>query len=65
MRALPPVGYSEPTMPSKTPQQARAMAAACYGKSTLGIPKKVGCEFARHDQAKSKKTPRYKKAHGL
>ena len=42
-------------MPSKTPAQRRAMAAACYGKSTRGIPKKVGCEFARADQAKRKK----------
>ena len=37
-------------MPSKTPRQRRAMAAACYGKSTSGIPKKVGCDFARADK---------------
>lgn len=49
-------------MPSKTPKQARAMAAACYGKSTLKIPKSVGCEFARHDKAK--KSKRFKNAHG-
>lgn len=50
-------------LPSKTEKQRKAMAAACYGKSTLGIPKKVGCEYARHDQAK--KSSRYKKGHGL
>lgn len=38
------------------------MKAACYGKSSIGIPKKVGCEFARADKAKS---TRYKKGHGL
>jgi hypothetical protein len=37
-------------MPSKTPKQARAMAAACHGKSTIGIPKKVACEYNRHDK---------------
>ena len=42
-------------MPSKTPRQRRAMAAAAAGKSTLGIPKKVGREYARKDKAKSKK----------
>ena len=41
-------------MPSKTKKQARAMAAACKGRSTLGIPKDVGCEFMRHDRAKAK-----------
>ena len=42
-------------MPSKTKKMARAMAAACYGKSTLGIPKKVGCEFAKADAKKKRK----------
>lgn len=41
-------------MPSVSKKQRGAMAAACSGKSTLGIPKSVGCEFSRHDQAKSK-----------
>lgn len=45
-------------MPSKTKKQAGAMAAACYGKSKLGIPKKVGCEFARHDRARGKRKKR-------
>lgn len=49
-------------MPSKTEKQRKAMAVACYGKSKLGIPKKVGCEFAKHDMAK--KSARFKKAHG-
>lgn len=41
-------------MPSVSKAQRGAMAAACAGKSKLGIPKSVGCEFARHDMAKSK-----------
>jgi hypothetical protein len=40
-------------MPSKTPKQARAMRAAAAGKSTLGIPPKVGKEFVKADQAKA------------
>jgi len=39
-------------MPSKTKKQAHAMAAACHGKSTIGIPKKVACEFNRADKGK-------------
>ena len=39
-------------MPSKTAKQHRAMAAAAYGRSTLGIPKKVGKEFVKADKAK-------------
>ena len=42
-------------MPSKTAKQARAMAAACKGRSKAGIPKKVGCEFMKHDKAKARK----------
>ena len=33
-------------MPAKSKAQFRAMQAAAHGKSTLGIPKKVGQEFA-------------------
>jgi hypothetical protein len=33
-------------MPAKSQAQARAMFAASEGKSTLGIPKSVGREFA-------------------
>lgn len=45
-------------MPSKTKKQARAMAAGCYGKSTIGIPKKVACEYARADRARGKRKKR-------
>lgn len=41
-------------MPSTSPAQHRAMEAAAHGKSTLGIPKKVGKEFANADAAKAK-----------
>lgn len=39
-------------MPSRTPRQHRAMEAAAHGKSKLGIPKKVGQEFADADDKK-------------
>ena len=39
-------------MPSKTKRQARAMRAAAAGKSTIGIPKKVGKEFVKADKRK-------------
>lgn len=42
-------------MPSQTPRQHRAMEAAEHGHSKLGIPKKVGAEFAAADEAKTKK----------
>jgi hypothetical protein len=42
-------------MPSKTKKQARAMRAAAAGKSTLGIPRKVGREFVKADKRKKKK----------
>ncbi len=41
-------------MPSKTRKQQQAMAAAAAGKSTLGIPKKVGAEFLAADKRKKK-----------
>ena len=41
-------------MPSKTPEQHRAMAAAAHGHSTLGIPKSVGKEFLAADKRKAK-----------
>jgi hypothetical protein len=44
-------------MPSKTPKQERAMRAAAAGKSTLGIPKKVGKEFVKADKAKAAAKP--------
>ena len=39
-------------MPSVSGKQHRAMAAAAYGKSTLGIPKKVGQDFVKADKGK-------------
>ena len=36
-------------MPPKSEAQRKAMHAAAAGKSTLGIPKKVGKEFAKSD----------------
>ena len=42
-------------MPSKSKKQHNAMAAACGGKSTLNIPKKVGCEYVAADKAKKGK----------
>lgn len=46
-------------MPAKSEKQYRAMQAAAHGKSTLGIPKKVGKEFVKHGppkKGKKKKT---------
>jgi hypothetical protein len=39
-------------MPSKSKNQAKAMQIAAAGKSTLGIPKKVGQEFKEADKRK-------------
>lgn len=41
-------------MPSTSEKQRRAMQAAAHGKSALGIPKKVGQEFAKADAKKAK-----------
>lgn len=37
-------------MPMKSQAQRAAMYAAAKGKSTIGISKKVGKKFAKHDQ---------------
>jgi hypothetical protein len=37
-------------MPPVSQQQRKAMYAAQAGKSTLGIPKKVGAEFVKSDK---------------
>lgn len=37
-------------MPMQSEQQRKAMHAAASGKSTLGIPKKVGREFVDADE---------------
>lgn len=55
-------------MPSVSESQRRAMFAAAAGKSTLGIPKKVGVEFADADEggklpAKKKPGPRMQRAY--
>ena len=42
-------------MPSRTKKQARAMRAAAAGKSTIGIPKKVGKEFVQADRKKARR----------
>ena len=39
-------------MPYKSEAQRGAMGAAAAGKSTLGIPKKVGKEFVKAGKAK-------------
>jgi hypothetical protein len=36
-------------MPPKSEAQRKAMQAAAHGKSNIGIPKKVGKEFAKSD----------------
>ncbi len=41
-------------MPMQSKAQERAMYAAAEGKSTLGIPKKVGKEFVKAGPAKAK-----------
>lgn len=43
-------GMKEIKMPSVSEKQHRAMEAAAHGKSTLGIPKKVGEEFVDADK---------------
>lgn len=40
-------------MPIESKQQQKAMYAAAAGKSTLGIPKKVGKEFIKAGKAKT------------
>ena len=37
-------------MPPRSEAQRKAMRAAAAGKSTIGIPKKVGKEFAAADK---------------
>jgi len=40
-------------MPSVSSSQHNAMEAAAHGRSTLGIPKKVGQDFAAADKGKT------------
>ena len=39
-------------MPSTSQKQHNAMEAAAHGKSNIGIPKKVGQDFAQADKGK-------------
>jgi len=41
------------------------MAAAAFGKSNIGIPKKVGKEFIKADKRKKKKVIKYKGTGGI
>ena len=57
-------------MPPVSENQRRAMYAAKEGKSTLGIPKKVGAEFVKADKGgklpeKAKKDERSKRQKAL
>ena len=49
-------------MPPRSEAQRRAMGAAASGKSSLGIPKKVGKEFIKADKG-GKLPARKKKEH--
>jgi hypothetical protein len=54
-------------MPPVSQSQRAAMHAAAAGKSTLGIPKKVGTEFVASDpggKLPTKKKPEQKKPFG-
>jgi len=42
-------------MPSRTPAQARLMAAACHGRTRTRVPRAVACEFFAADRALAKK----------
>lgn len=44
-------------MPSQTPRQHRAMEAAAHGRSTLGIPPKVGRDFVAADKREKEREP--------
>jgi hypothetical protein len=50
-------------MPPRSEAQRRAMGAAMSGKSTLGIPKKVGREFIKADKGGKlpKRTSKHKR----
>lgn len=49
-------------MPPKSEKQRRAMAAAAKGKSSKGIPKKVGKEFMAADKGGKLPMKKMKKA---
>lgn len=41
-------------MPSKSPAQARLMAAACHGRARKKVSLSAACEFHRADVAKAR-----------
>ncbi len=49
-------------MPAKSKAQFRAMEAAAHGRSTLGIPTKVGKEFVSATKSPKRLPARKKKA---
>lgn len=49
-------------MPPVSEKQRRAMHAAAKGKSTIGIPKKVGKEFSDADKGGRLPETKHKKA---
>lgn len=51
-------------MPPKSEAQRRAMYAAKAGKSTLGIPRKVGAEFVKSDKGGKLPARKNKKSRG-
>lgn len=51
-------------MPSTSKKQHNAMAAAAYGKSSLGISSAVGKEFVKADKGKFVKVTKNKKDSG-
>ena len=50
---------------SATPEQHKAMEAAAHGQSNLGIPQKVGKEFAEADKGKSFDAAEWMKGKGM
>lgn len=52
-------------MPNVSEAQRRAMAAAAAGRSTLGIPQKVGKEFMAHDKGGKLPARKGKLTHAL
>lgn len=52
-------------MPSTSAKQHRAMEAAMHGRSTLGIPAKVGQDFVQADNALVKPVKKKKNVNAL
>ena len=59
-------GKGEREMPMESKAQNAAMHAAAEGKSTIGIPKKVGKKFVKESHGqKIKKLPQHMRKRGL